>query len=469
MSLRPLLTYAQEDEAVAALSDAAREAPQRAFVSQSMRPYLLAALLDSEADRPALVVAGDDRAARDLAADLKQFLDPRPVRLYPARGVRYESHLAPPPHLVGLRIAALDALVEGSAADGGSGEGRGPGRRRRRRGARREGARPRAAPARLRDREGRPASTSTRPTDAARRLRLRARRAGRGARPVRDPRRHPRRLPGHRGARGALRAVRHRGRAADLLLDVHAALARGGRAGRDRARRRARRPSIASWPRSPPPTRRGGRRARPDVAERAAGRPLRRAARPGAGRRAGRDRRRGGDSRRRCATTGRTSRQASTTPTPTTSTSTPERLRAALDERAALRLSRISGDQPHSFRAQAADTAARSLEAAEPELEKLVRSGYRTVGRRGRAAARPSAPPTTSPASAPSSSTRGRDPSPRLRRRSRPRRARRLLRHRHAARGLRRARLQARDRPRPPAAAPPPRRARPGRAPAPAR
>src|SRR6218665_1760593 len=117
MSLRPLLTYAQEDEAVAALSDAAREAPQRAFVSQSMRPYLLAALLDSEPDRPALVVAGDDRAARDLAADLKQFLAPRPVRLYPARGVRYESHLAPTPHLVGLRIAALDELTDEDQRD----------------------------------------------------------------------------------------------------------------------------------------------------------------------------------------------------------------------------------------------------------------------------------------------------------------------------------------------------------------
>jgi transcription-repair coupling factor (superfamily II helicase) len=110
MTLRPLLTYAHDDDAVGALADAARTAPQRAFVSQSMRPYLLAALLDAEPDRPALVVAGDDRAARDLAADLKQFLAPRPVRLYPARGVRYESHLAPPPHLVGLRIAALDEL-----------------------------------------------------------------------------------------------------------------------------------------------------------------------------------------------------------------------------------------------------------------------------------------------------------------------------------------------------------------------
>ena len=57
----------------------------------------------------------------------------------------------------------------------------------------------------------------------------------------------------------------------------------------------------------------------------------------------------------------------------------PDHLSAALDARAALRLSSISGDQPHQFRAQAADTAARSLRDAEPELEKLVRSGYRTV------------------------------------------------------------------------------------------
>ena len=66
----------------------------------------------------------------------------------------------------------------------------------------------------------------------------------------------------------------------------------------------------------------------------------------------------------------------------------PEALDAALDERAQLRLSSISQDQPHEFRAQAADTAARSLRDAEPELEKLVRSGYRTFvawARRGEA------------------------------------------------------------------------------------
>jgi transcription-repair coupling factor (superfamily II helicase) len=61
------------------------------------------------------VVAGDDRQARDLAADLRQWLAPRPVRFYPSRGVAYESHLAPPPHLVGLRVAALDALLEHDA------------------------------------------------------------------------------------------------------------------------------------------------------------------------------------------------------------------------------------------------------------------------------------------------------------------------------------------------------------------
>jgi tagatose-6-phosphate ketose/aldose isomerase len=34
------------------------------------------------------------------------------VRFYPSRGVTYESHLTPPPHLTGLRVAALDALAE---------------------------------------------------------------------------------------------------------------------------------------------------------------------------------------------------------------------------------------------------------------------------------------------------------------------------------------------------------------------
>jgi transcription-repair coupling factor (superfamily II helicase) len=109
--LRSLLAHADDDPQTAAL---VRDGG-RAFVSQSLRPYLLAALLDREPGCPAIVVAGDDRAARDLAAGLKSWLEPRTVRYYPSRGVTYESHLAPPPHLVGLRIAALDALLASSA------------------------------------------------------------------------------------------------------------------------------------------------------------------------------------------------------------------------------------------------------------------------------------------------------------------------------------------------------------------
>jgi transcription-repair coupling factor (superfamily II helicase) len=108
MALRPLLSRLHEHpDGAALIRDGGR-----AFVSQSLRPYLVAALADgASADRPMLVVAGDDRQARDIAADLRQWLKPRPVRFYPSRGVAYESHLAPPPHLVGLRVAALDALL----------------------------------------------------------------------------------------------------------------------------------------------------------------------------------------------------------------------------------------------------------------------------------------------------------------------------------------------------------------------
>ncbi len=111
MSLRPLLNLLAVDD------DGARLARDggRAFVSASMRPYLVAALLDGVdgplTGRPAVVIAGDDRQARELAADLSTWLAPRPVRFYPSRGVTYESHLSPPAHLIGLRVAALDALL----------------------------------------------------------------------------------------------------------------------------------------------------------------------------------------------------------------------------------------------------------------------------------------------------------------------------------------------------------------------
>src|SRR5262249_35810243 len=57
----------------------------------------------------------------------------------------------------------------------------------------------------------------------------------------------------------------------------------------------------------------------------------------------------------------------------------PESITEALGRRARLWLSAISGDQPIALRAQSADTAARSLAEAEPELERVLRPGYRTV------------------------------------------------------------------------------------------
>jgi transcription-repair coupling factor (superfamily II helicase) len=118
MSLRPLLDLAAENERVHALASrvlAAADGGESVSLrsSQTLRPLLLAALLEDDrglAGRPALLVAADDRAARDLAADLRAYLTPRRVRLYPSRGTGYASSVTPPPHLVGLRIDALDAL-----------------------------------------------------------------------------------------------------------------------------------------------------------------------------------------------------------------------------------------------------------------------------------------------------------------------------------------------------------------------
>ncbi|HEX2070242.1 MAG TPA: transcription-repair coupling factor [Thermoleophilaceae bacterium] len=395
MSLRPLLTFAQEDDAVAALSDAARKAPQRAFVSQSMRPYLLAALLDAEPDRPALVVAGDDRAARDLAADLKQFLAPRPVRLYPARGVRYESHLAPPPHLVGLRIAALDALVEGSALSDGT--------------------------------EPADAKRACAPVVVAGAVAL--------AEKVPDPELRPHGFTIERGglldldetaaqlvACGYERVeqVQERGQFAlrGDIVDIYPATEE--RAVRcelfdieverltffstftQRSLEEVERVEIAPAAELAPEHRELAEIAAADIAAQ----PRKKA---------------GGENQRDASAADDRLDVAELLPVDrfgelldllpadalvaiaaeeelppalrdhwddvTTSFHDadaghlyvdPERLQAGLDARAALRLSSISGDQPHSFRAQAAETAARSLEAAEPELEKLIRSGYRT-------------------------------------------------------------------------------------------
>ncbi|WP_249012173.1 transcription-repair coupling factor [Conexibacter sp. DBS9H8] len=106
--LAELLDHADRDPQTARLATDGG----RAFVSGVLRPYLIAALAHRDPSTPMLVVAGDDRQARDLAASLRAWLAPRTVRYYPTRGVTYESHLNPPAHLIGQRIAALDALLD---------------------------------------------------------------------------------------------------------------------------------------------------------------------------------------------------------------------------------------------------------------------------------------------------------------------------------------------------------------------
>jgi transcription-repair coupling factor (superfamily II helicase) len=120
VSLKPLLDLAAKNERLYALTARVRAAAGGGEAvsvpaSATLRPLLLAALLEDDrgfAGRPALLVSAGDRSARDLAADLSAYLAPRRVRLYPSRGTGFASHLTPPPHLIGLRIDALDALGE---------------------------------------------------------------------------------------------------------------------------------------------------------------------------------------------------------------------------------------------------------------------------------------------------------------------------------------------------------------------
>lgn len=104
----------QDDEYFSALyAPDASGAPREAFVSTAFTPFALAVAGQRfAAQSPVLIVVADDQAARNLATDLAIYLPDRPVRVYPARGVLYESHLDPAPHLVGQRIGALDRLME---------------------------------------------------------------------------------------------------------------------------------------------------------------------------------------------------------------------------------------------------------------------------------------------------------------------------------------------------------------------
>src|SRR5438093_6084184 len=84
----------------------------RARVSEPALPLLIAALHE-ELGRPLVLLAPEDADARDAAEAAGWFLGDEHVALLPSRGVRWESGLEPPPHLVGERSRALDVLASG--------------------------------------------------------------------------------------------------------------------------------------------------------------------------------------------------------------------------------------------------------------------------------------------------------------------------------------------------------------------
>ncbi len=86
--------------------------PARARVSEPVLPLLLATLHE-DLGRALLVLLPEDADARDAADASGWFVDPDLIALLPSRGVRHDSGLEPPPHLVGERARALDVLARG--------------------------------------------------------------------------------------------------------------------------------------------------------------------------------------------------------------------------------------------------------------------------------------------------------------------------------------------------------------------
>jgi transcription-repair coupling factor (superfamily II helicase) len=107
--LAPLVQELAESDRLRAFAEAL---PARARVSEPALPLLLAALHET-LDRALLVLLPEDADARDAAEAAGWFLGEERVALLPSRGVRWDSGLEPPPHLVGERARALDVLAAG--------------------------------------------------------------------------------------------------------------------------------------------------------------------------------------------------------------------------------------------------------------------------------------------------------------------------------------------------------------------
>ena len=438
MALRPLLTRLAEHPDGAAL--VARRRPRVRVAVAAALPRRRAGRRRTAADRPTLVVAGDDRQARDLAADLRAWLDAaaRALLPQPRRRLRVAPRAAAAPRRPARRRARR-------AARGARRRRGAAGRRRQRRRAEREGARPGAAPARLHDPRRATCSTSTRSASD-----LVA--AGYERVDQVDDR-------GQFAIRGGILdvypATEDRAVRVDLF-DIEIESLRWFSTFTQRSLGETDGVEIAPAAELAPEHRELAEIAaledaeeRPDVAELLPVDRFRAFLDLAPADAADPHRRRGGRRRRRWPTTGRTSAPPSTTTTPTTSTSSPTRSRAALDARARVRLSSISR-RPADRVPRPGRRPRRPLAQARPSPSSRSSCARATArSSPGRAAARASAPPTTSRALRAVAGTGG---APAAAVRARPR-----LRDGFVAAGL-----QARRHPRAPALPPPPRRARGG-------
>ncbi len=107
--LRPLVAELAASERFGAYLSAL---PAAARVSEPALPLVLAALYDT-LGRSLVVLLPEDEHARDAAEAVGWYVDPTGIGLFPSRGVRWESGLEPPAHLVGERARALDVLEDG--------------------------------------------------------------------------------------------------------------------------------------------------------------------------------------------------------------------------------------------------------------------------------------------------------------------------------------------------------------------
>src|SRR5215216_450278 len=94
------------------LQELAQALPTRARVSEPVLPLVVAALHE-EVGRALTLLVAEDADARDVAEAAAWYVGAERVALLPSRGVRWDSGLSPPPHLVGERARALDVLGRG--------------------------------------------------------------------------------------------------------------------------------------------------------------------------------------------------------------------------------------------------------------------------------------------------------------------------------------------------------------------